>query len=54
MADINARSNVNIGTTRNIMSNQPIVIPVYIGNEKIDELVVDSNQRTAFISGGRA
>jgi hypothetical protein len=54
MADINARSNVNIGTTGNIMSNQPIVIPVYIGNEKIDELVVDSNQRTAFISGGRA
>ena len=33
---------------------RPIVIPVYVGNEKIDELVVDSNQRTAFISGGRA
>lgn len=36
------------------VDTRPIVIPVYIGNEKIDELVVDSNQRTAFISGGRA
>lgn len=30
-----------------------IVIPVYIGNEKIDELVVNSNQHVNFISGGR-
>ena len=32
---------------------QTIVIPVYIGNEKIDELVVKSNQRNDYISGGR-
>ena len=36
------------------VNTRPIVIPVYIGNEKIDEIVVDSNQRMAFISGGRA
>lgn len=34
-------------------TNQQIVIPVYIGGEQIDELVVNSNQRYDFISGGR-
>lgn len=33
--------------------NQQIVIPVYIGSEQIDEIVVNSNQRYDFISGGR-
>jgi len=35
------------------MPNQQIVIPVYIGNEKIDELVVNSMQNSDYISGGR-
>lgn len=34
-------------------SAQTIIIPVYIGDEKIDELVVKSNQRNNYISGGR-
>lgn len=34
-------------------AGQTIIVPVYIGNEKIDELVVKSNQRTDYISGGR-
>ena len=34
-------------------TNQQIVIPVYIGGEQIEELVVNSNQRYDFISGGR-
>lgn len=33
--------------------SQQIVIPVYIGNEMIDEIVVNSNQRNDYISGGR-
>lgn len=32
---------------------QTIVIPVYIGQERIDELVVKATQRTNFRSGGR-
>ena len=36
------------------MSGTPIVVQAYFGNEKFDEYVVDSNQRTAFVSGGRA
>lgn len=35
------------------MSGTPIVVQAYFGNEKFDEYVVDSNQRMAFISGGR-
>ena len=42
------------GYTGGAADSRPIVIPVYIGNEKIDEIIVDSNQRMAFISGGRA
>ena len=33
--------------------NQTIVIPVYIGQDRIDEIVVKANQRTNFRSGGR-
>lgn len=33
--------------------NQQIIIPVYIGDEKLDELVVNSMQRNDFVSGGR-
>lgn len=36
-----------------IGSGQTTIIPVYIGTEKIDELVVKSKQRTDYISGGR-
>lgn len=34
-------------------SAQPIVVQAYFGNEKFDEYVVNSNQRTDYISGGR-
>ena len=30
-----------------------IIIPIYIGQERIDEMVVTSNQRKNFRSGGR-
>lgn len=41
--------------TGNVMNNlPPIVVQAYFGNEKFDEYVIDSNQRTDFISGGRA
>lgn len=36
-----------------IGAGQTIIVPVYIGNEKIDEVVVKSNQRNDYISGGR-
>lgn len=35
-------------------NNQPIVVQAYFGTEKFDEYVVNSRQRTDFISGGRA
>lgn len=35
------------------MSGTPIVVQAYFGNEKFDEYVIDSNQRTNHISGGR-
>ena len=34
-------------------NNQPIVVQAYFGTEKFDEYVVNSRQRTDFISGGR-
>lgn len=38
----------------NDLSNMPpIVVQAYFGNEKFDEYVVNSNQRTDYISGGR-
>lgn len=30
-----------------------IVIPVYIGNERIDEIIVSANNRVNYVSGGR-
>lgn len=59
-----AGSEVVVGTSKliSMMSDavreamgagQTTIIPVYIGNEKIDELVVQSNQRNDYISGGR-
>ena len=33
--------------------DQPIIIPVYIGQEKLDTLVATANRNNAFISGGR-
>ena len=35
------------------MNGLQFVLPVYIGSEKIDEVVVKSNQRNDYISGGR-
>lgn len=37
-----------------IGDGKPIVINNYIGNEMVDQLVVNSNQREDYISGGRA
>jgi len=53
MADITSNATVNVDSTGNA-SNQPIVVQAYFGNEKFDEYVIDSNQRSDFISGGRA
>lgn len=36
-----------------VSNEQPNIIQVFIGQEKIDEFVVNSNQRVNFISGGR-
>lgn len=54
MADINARSSVNVEGTGNINNLPPIVLQAYFGTEKFDEFVVNSNQRNDHISGGRA
>ena len=53
MADITSNATVNVDSAGNA-SNQPIVVQAYFGNEKFDEYVIDSNQRSDFISGGRA
>lgn len=53
MADITSNATVNVDSAGNA-NNQPIVVQAYFGNEKFDEYVIDSNQRTDFISGGRA
>lgn len=37
----------------NGMGNGDTIIPVYIGQERIDEIVVRANQRQALLSGGR-
>lgn len=47
------RGVITVDASGNV-DTRPIVIPVYIGNEKIDEIVIDSNQRNDHISGGRA
>lgn len=36
-----------------VVGSQTIVVQAYFGTEKFDEYVVNSNQRTDFISGGR-
>ena len=43
----------NIATSTVSVNQQPIVVQAYFGNEKFDEFVVDSKQRTDHISGGR-
>jgi TP901 family phage tail tape measure protein len=50
-----AISNINAVSTipMDNRAGQPIVVQAYFGNEKFDEYVVNSNQRTNFISGGR-
>ena len=35
------------------LANLQFILPVYLGSEKIDEVVVKSNQRNDYISGGR-
>lgn len=40
-------------TVRGMADNMQFVLPVYIGDEKLDEVVVNSNQRYDYIGGGR-
>lgn len=47
MSDITAAVSTAMG------AGQTIVCPIYIGGEKVDEFVLNSNQRTNFIAGGR-
>lgn len=49
----NAMPTADAGIGSVASSSQPIVVQAYFGNEKFDEYVVNSNQRTDFISGGR-
>lgn len=42
------------GDMAGIVSLPPIVVQAYFGQEKIDEVMVESNQRIDYISGGRA
>lgn len=42
------------GDMAGVASMPPIVVQAYFGQEKIDEVMVESNQRIDFISGGRA
>ena len=42
------------GDMAGVVSMPPIVVQAYFGQEKIDEVMVESNQRIDFISGGRA
>lgn len=45
---------VNADGSVSLSSLPPIVVQAYFGNEKFDEYVVNSNQRTNYINGGRA
>jgi len=42
-----------VAETVGLGGNQPIIIPVYIGQEKLDTIVATANRNNAFISGGR-
>ena len=42
------------GDMAGVVSMPPIVVQAYFGQEKIDEIMVESDQRIDFISGGRA
>ena len=42
------------GDMAGVVSLPPIVVQAYFGQEKIDEVMVESNQRIDYISGGRA
>lgn len=58
MSDYVASNMPSVDTTGSAIASmgaspQPIVVQAYFGNEKFDEYVVNSNQRTDYISGGR-
>lgn len=57
MADYIANSMPSLegaGDMAGVVSLPPIVVQAYFGQEKIDEVMVESNQRIDYISGGRA
>lgn len=54
MADITSRAIVNVDSTGSANNLPPIVLQNYMGTEKIEEVMINSNQRIDFISGGRA
>ena len=52
---IQAQVNINPQNGATVQQGQErqIIIPVYIGDEKLDEIVVDSVRRQAYLTGGR-
>lgn len=54
MADITSRATINVDSTGSANNLPPIVLQNYMGTEKIEEVMINSNQRIDFISGGRA
>jgi phage-related protein len=49
----NLMNDITAAVSSVIGAGQPLVIPIYIGSEKLDEFMINSNQRTNYISGGR-
>lgn len=49
----NLMNDITAAVSSVIGAGQPLVIPIYIGSEKLDEFMINSNQRSNYISGGR-
>lgn len=49
----NLMNDITAAVSSVIGGGQPLVIPIYIGSEKLDEFMINSNQRSNYISGGR-
>ena len=46
-------ANTSVDQFSEMMNNQKTVIPVYIGQDRIDEIVVEANKRVNYATGGR-
>ena len=49
----NTIANTSVEQFGEMMNNQKTVIPVYIGQDRIDEIVVEANKRVNYATGGR-